>query len=48
MGVDAETAVVGDEHDGHEPVHDVVLGVVRDHRADGVGQVGAEQGCNKS
>lgn len=34
VGVDAEPAVIGYEHDGHYAVHDVVLGVVRDHRAD--------------
>ena len=48
MRVDAEPAVVGDEHDGHDAIHDVILGVVRDHRADGVGQVGAEQSCKKN
>ena len=48
VGVDAEAAVVGDEHDGHDTVHDVILGVVRDHRADGVGQVSAEQGCKQN
>ena len=48
VGVDAEPAVVGDEHDGHDAVHDVVLGVVRDNSADGVGQVGAEQSCKQA
>ena len=28
VGVDTEPAVVGDEHDGHNAVHDVILGVV--------------------